>query len=283
MKKLFEIKEPIRKGDLVIYGCPLDDNSSFLRGASLAPPLMREAFFSPSANTCAENGMDLGKEDRLVDAGDIKFTEKLDKFKEIEKFTENILNAGAIPFCLGGDHSITYPIIKAVSGKFPEINILHLDAHPDLYDEFEGSRISHACPFARIMEEGLAGDLLQVGIRTMVPHQREQAERFGVRVIEARHFTSKTVCDLSGPIYLSLDMDVFDPAFAPGVSHHEPGGLSSREVLNFIQQIPVPVIGADIVEFNPTRDPSGITAMLAGKMMKEIIAQIITNDLMEKH
>ena len=283
MKNQFETKEHIRKGDLVIFGCPLDENSSFLTGASLAPTLIREAFFSPSANTCAENGMDLGKEDFLVDAGDIKFTEKTDKFKEIENFMENILNPGAIPFCLGGDHSITYPIIRAVSKKFPEINILHLDAHPDLYDEFEGSRRSHACPFARIMEEGLAGDLLQVGIRTMVPHQREQAERFGVRIIEARHFSVETVCDLSGPIYLSLDMDVFDPAFAPGVSHHEPGGLSSREVLNFIQNITVPIIGADIVEFNPTRDPSGITAMLAGKMLKEICAQIITNDLLNRH
>jgi agmatinase len=195
----------------------------------------------------------------------------------IEEFSLEILNAGGIPFCLGGDHSITYPLVKAAKRKYDRINLLHLDAHPDLYEEFEGNRFSHACPFARIMEENLVGELLQVGIRTLVPHQREQARRFGVRIIEARQFSSKSICDLSGPLYISLDMDVFDPAFAPGVSHYEPGGLSSREVLNFIQQINVPIIGADLVEYNPTRDPSGITAMLAGKLMKELFAQILQN------
>ena len=278
MRKLEKSQELIHNGDLALFGCPVDENSSFLTGPCLAPPLIRDAFHSPSANYCAENGMDLGKEERLVDAGDIRFKETGDKFTQIEEFAEKILEAGGIPFCLGGDHSITFPLIKAVSKKHPAINILHLDAHPDLYDEFEGNRFSHACPFARIMEEGLAGDLLQVGIRTLVPHQRAQAKRFGVRIIEARNFSVQTKCDLTGPIYISLDMDVFDPAFAPGVSHHEPGGLSSREVLNFIQRIDVPIIGADIVEFNPKRDPSGITAMLAGKLLKEILAQILENN-----
>jgi arginase family enzyme len=152
---------------------------------------------------------------------------------------------------------------------------LHLDAHPDLYDELEGNRYSHACPFARIMEEDLVVRLVQVGIRTMNPHQRAQAERFGVEVIEMRDWPPGPVFDFDGPVYLSLDLDVLDPAFAPGTSHHEPGGLSTREVLGLVQNLRAPIVGADIVELNPVRDPVGITAMAAAKLMKEVLALML--------
>ena len=87
---------------------------------------------------------------------------------------------------LGGDHAITYPILRAYGPHYPDLTILHIDAHPDLYDELEGDRLSHACPFARIMEAGLARRLVQVGVRTLNPHQRQQAERFGVKIFEMR-------------------------------------------------------------------------------------------------
>jgi arginase len=172
---------------------------------------------------------------------------------------------------LGGDHSVTYPIVKAVSKKYGRLNILHLDAHSDLYDQFEGNRFSHACPFARIMEEGLASRLVQVGIRTMNTHQREQADRFGVEVYEMKNLAAYQQVKFEGPVYISLDMDAIDPAYAPGVSHHEPGGLTSREVIAMLQNVKGRVVGADLVEFNPTRDASGITAMLAGKLFKELL------------
>src|ERR1017187_4286495 len=95
-----------------------------------------------------------------------------------------LIEAGKRPLSLGGDHSITYPIVKAFARRYPELTIFHFDAHPDLYDEFEGNRLSHACPFARIMEAGLAKRLVQMGIRTINRHQREQAQRFGVEVVE---------------------------------------------------------------------------------------------------
>nr|NIV28320.1 agmatinase [Anaerolineae bacterium] len=150
-----------------------------------------------------------------------------------------------------------------------------LDAHPDLYDEIEGNRYSHGCPFARIMEESLVTRLVQVGIRTMNPHQRAQAERFGVEVHEMRDWRPGTAFDFGGPVYLSLDLDVLDPAFAPGTSHHEPGGLSTREVLELIQNLRAPIVGADIVELNPKRDPLGITAMAAAKLLKEVVAGMV--------
>jgi agmatinase len=188
-----------------------------------------------------------------------------------------LLDCDVYVLSLGGDHAITYPILRAYGKKHNRLNILHLDAHPDLYDEFEGNRYSHACTFARIMEESSAR-LVQVGIRTMNPHQRLQAERFGVEVIEMREWQPELNVDFEGPLYLSLDMDVLDPAFAPGVSHHEPGGLSTRDVLQLIQSLRVPIVGADIVEFNPKRDPSGITAMAAAKFLKEIAAGMLESN-----
>jgi len=153
--------------------------------------------------------------------------------------------------------------------------ILQLDAHPDLYDELDGNRYSHACPFARIMEDELATRLVQVGIRTMTPHQREQAKRFGVEVVEMRNWHSGMAFRFEDPVYISLDMDCLDPAFAPGVSHHEPGGFSTRDVLEIIQGLRGNIVGADIVEFNPERDPGGVTAMVAAKFLKELLARML--------
>jgi arginase family enzyme len=125
------------------------------------------------------------------------------------------------------------------------------------------------------MEEGLVARMVQAGIRAMTPHQREQAERFGVEVITAQRWDQAAAIDFSGPVYLSLDMDVLDPAFAPGVSHHEPGGLSTRDVLDLIHALHAKLVGADIVEYNPKRDPVGITAMAAVKLLKEIAERLL--------
>jgi arginase family enzyme len=153
--------------------------------------------------------------------------------------------------------------------------VLHLDAHPDLYPEFEGDPYSHACPFARVVEEGLAERLVQVGIRTMNGAQQAQAERHDVEVIDMRAWTAGRRPDVRGPLYLSIDLDAFDPAFAPGVSHREPGGLATRDAIDLIQRLPGPIVGADIVELNPSRDPIGITAPLAAKLVKELAARML--------
>jgi arginase family enzyme len=125
------------------------------------------------------------------------------------------------------------------------------------------------------MEERLVRRLVQVGIRTLNPHQRQQAEKFGVEVIEMRSFSAFRVDQLSAPLYISLDLDALDPAFAPGVSHYEPGGLTTRQVLDLLQQAPGPIVGADIVEYNPIRDPQDITAMLASKFTKELLGRLL--------
>jgi len=266
----------LNKNSVSILGIPSDENSSFMRGAALAPAAIRKAFLSDSSNLCTENNINLGKLPQLSDLGDIEFSSEMNTLKKIEISILDLLNQQRKVLSLGGDHSITYPIIKAYASKYPRLNIVHLDAHPDLYDEFDGNRYSHACPFARIKEENLCDRLVQLGIRTMNPHQREQAKRFNVEVIEMRNWRPQLEINLDGPIYLSVDLDALDPAFAPGVSHPEAGGFSTREAVGIIQNLNPPVVGADIVEFNPSKDPSGITAVAAAKIMKEILACLIS-------
>jgi arginase len=273
-ERLFDTLKP---GMVTLAGFPRDENSSFMRGAALAPPRIREALFSGSSNLCAENGTDLGAEPRFRDIGDFEQGPDTAGFESIEKTVTLLLDRGVHVLSLGGDHAVTYPILRAYAVKYGDLDLLYLDAHPDLYDTYEGNRLSHACPAARIMEENLVRRLVQVGIRGMNPHQREQAERFGVEVMDMRSRRPDLDVNLEGPVYLSLDMDVLDPAFAPGVSHREPGGLSTREVIRLIQGLPGPLVGADIVEFNPKQDPAGITAVAAAKLLKEIAGKMIAS------
>jgi arginase len=193
---------------------------------------------------------------------------------EIEAGIARLLAGGRRPIALGGDHSVTYPVLRAVGAAHPGLTVLHVDAHPDLYAEFDGDRFSHACPFARVMEERLADQLVQVGIRTMNGHQRAQAERFGVEVIDMRAWAAGARPVVCGPVYVSIDVDALDPAFAPGVSHREPGGLTVREVLGLLQGLGGPIVGADVVEFNPSQDPIGLTAPVCAKLVKELASRM---------
>jgi agmatinase len=247
-----------------------------MRGASEAPALIRAALASPSSNLWTESLRDLEQHAGVHDAGDVSFPDGPGARDKIESKIVELLDRGFRPLSLGGDHSVTYPILRAFRGRHPSLTILHLDAHPDLYDEFENDRYSHACPFARIMEEGLATRLVQVGIRTMNAHQRAQADRFGVEVHEMRAWRDGTPLSIGqGPLYVSIDLDVLDPAFAPGISHHEPGGMSVRQVLQIVQSLPTSIVGADVVEYNPRRDLHDVTAMVARKLVKELLDRML--------
>jgi agmatinase len=263
------------KATPTLIGIPFDAQSSYLRGAAGAPPLIRDAFHCEASNTWAETGVDIGIPGAFSDAGDLKIPEDNLAFELIEKCIEELLDKGQRPVSLGGDHSITYPIVRAFGKRISDLTIVHFDAHGDLYDEFEGNKYSHACPFARIMEEGCAKRLIQVGIRTNNAHQRAQAARFGVEVIEMRNLPAQERLKLIGPIYISFDVDVLDPAFAPGISHREPGGMSVREAISHLHAIAGTIVGADLVEYNPTQDVSGLTATACGKLLKEILGKMI--------
>lgn len=255
-----------------LTGLPTDSHSSFLRGAAKAPKAIREALRSPSSHMTASNGLDLS--DIIRDLGDAPIADDAVDYHRIVEAARTAFEAGPAVF-LGGDHMVTHPILAGYAeAKRPPPQVVHIDAHPDLYADFEGDPLSHASPFARILEKGLAAALTQLGIRTMNAHLRDQAGKYGVRVFSpADHAAALTLLP-HAPTYISIDLDGLDPAFAPGVSHHEPGGLTTREVLDVIWKAPGPVIGGDIVELNPDRDVNGMTATLAAKLLKELTARI---------
>ena len=255
---------------IALQGIPFDENSTFQKGPKQAPPLIRRALHSGSMNLTAENGKVIDDK-HVFDHGD----EEIKNYGEIEKLTSKLLKSHTKVLTLGGDHSITYPLVKAYKTKYQELDILHFDAHSDLYHEYEGNQVSHACPFARIMELGIVNRLVQVGIRTQNKHLDAQAKKFNVEIISMKDFDKQLKLKFEKPLYISLDMDVFDPACAPGVSHHEPGGMTSRQVIDLVQQLEADVVGADIVEYNPDRDIKGMTAYLAAKMLKEIASKMI--------
>ena len=229
-----------------LLGLPTDSHSSFLRGSAKAPSAIRAALRSAHAHMTATNGLDMDLV--LADLGDAPLREDEDDFKRMVEAAAAAFRHGPA-VVLGGDHAVTYPVLAgmAAAGRSPP-RIVHIDAHSDLYDDFEGDPLSHASPFARIMERGLAADLTQLAA--------------GLAALP------------TGPTYISIDLDGLDPAYAPGVSHHEPGGLTTREVLDVIWKTPGPVIGGDVVELNPDRDLNGMTATLAAKLLKELAARI---------
>lgn len=262
-------------GTPTLIGIPYDASSSYLRGAARAPARIREALRSPSSNSWSERLVDTGAPGLLVDTGDVRFVDGRDPRDTVTTVIRRVLEDGGRPVSLGGDHSVTLPILRAVRPHVPKLTILHVDAHPDLYDSFDGDPFSHACPFARILEEGLADRLVQAGIRTMNGHQLDQVRRFGVDVVDMLSWDAGRRPVVEGPVYVTIDIDGIDPAFAPGVSHPEPGGLSVRDVIRLIEGVRGNVVGADVVEYNPTRDVGDATAFVCAKLVKELVASMM--------
>ncbi|BCG95769.1 agmatinase [Mesorhizobium sp. 131-2-1] len=256
-----------------LLGIPHDENSSWLRGAAEAPALIRRELQSDAYSSWSETGFDLS--DRFIDHGDIDFTQPGDPWERIENEVGRALDAGYPLISLGGDHAISWPVLRAARRRNPSLTILHIDAHPDIYHAYDDNPRSHTSPFARIMEERLADRLIQIGLRTVNDHHRGQFKRFGVEVVEMWHFKEGLQLDLKTPVYVSMDIDALDPAFAPGISHREPGGFTTRQVIGLIQSIDQPIVAADVVEYNPRQDLSNQTALVAAKLVKEIAGMML--------
>ncbi len=262
---------------IILTGICYDKNSSYLKGPAQAPAIIREMESGGSANAWSENGYHIDRNGFYTDVGDLNIEQLLpaDAFASIQIHLEELLTNQHKILTLGGDHSISFPVIDSFTNHYQNLHVLHFDAHTDLYENFEDNPYSHASPFARLLEQGKLASLTQVGIRTLNGHQRNQAQRYGVNMIEMKDFNPSQILSLTAPLYISLDMDVLDPAFAPGVSHHEPGGMSVRDLIHVIQQIDADVVGCDIVEYNPLRDWNGQTAMVAYKLMKELMVKML--------
>lgn len=260
--------------ELVFLGLADDTQSSYLAGCAEAPAAMRRAYDGNCFNSTSESGVDL--EASVSDLGDSRPADTWEESARVYRSRlEAIFDAGRIPFVAGGDHAVTIPVLEALAVLEDPVHVIQIDAHPDLYPDYGGNRFSHACTGARALEMDHVATLTQLGIRTMNEAQSPYVERYPDRLIiheasdlpgelpELEHIPEDAL------VYITIDLDGFDPAFAPGVSHPVPGGLTSRQVLDFIQAGHWALAGMDVVEVNPSRDVNDQTAILAARLLHE--------------
>lgn len=272
--------------NIALLGVCEDRNGSYCAGPAKAPDAIRLALKCDASNSWSEMGIEVAP--YLQDYGNV-FPESSTLssiFDATHPVLESIHGDKRIPFIFGGDHSITSAVTRSISSLRDEkFFIIHFDAHPDAYENFENNPHSHASPFCRILEAGnICSGLLSIGIRTMNAVQQNTINKYGVNILQARDHPVDinkmkeyyaSVIPPQASIYVSIDIDVLDPAFAPGVSHREPGGLSTRQLINAIQAIPGSIIGADLMEYNPDRDVDGMTATVAAKIVKEMTGRML--------
>ncbi len=290
MKAWREISTEKREdADVCIMGITFDGAASVGKGAAMGPEQIRKCSeVLPPANQTGE----FFKELKVYDAGDVPFTlDWREYYKKVEEKALELLNSGKFCIFLGGDHSVTIPLGKALAAHYKgkKLGVIHFDSHPDLCDEYEGSRWSHACPLRRVLEDAVShGDLAQVGIRSYEEEETKiHAEHPELMVIRACEIfregyeaaADKLVNKFSGydAVYITLDIDVLDPAFAPGTGTPEAGGLSSRELMYIVNRLmeEVPVAAMDIVEVAPSLDTENqITSWAAVKVIYEVFAKL---------
>jgi len=265
-----------KKPNLYILGIPWDNSSSFRRGCAEGPRAIREATSEELYNSFNEDLVNLAEHWSYKDLGDIR----VDTFEELVEKVNTIVREhynGELFLFLGGDHSITYATFKAIKeASGDDFGLIYFDAHPDMYPEYEGDKYSHACTVRRLIEEGwVKGEnVVQIGVRAPTREQVEFAKEHGVKIISASEIYCSPVIQVPfEKAYLSFDMDVLDPAFAPGVGNPEPGGLSTRELVEVIKSLNVEIIAFDIVELNPKYDYKGISAFAAAKIIREVLGK----------
>jgi len=265
--------------DFIIFGVPYDKTSSFRPGAKLGPKKIREASWNFETFNI-QTGFDL-KDIKFHDYGDLDVENDSPDLmvKKIKEFTSKIISKNKIPIAIGGEHSITSGIIKA----FPKNTaVLSLDAHMDFRDEYENNKYNHACVIRRIADHVDIKNIAVLGIRSAEKEEFLQAKNKGLFFIDSFKIKDegldtaleKTKKHLKGKnLYFTLDIDVIDPAFAPGTSTPEPFGLTPLEVIEIIKSFSSQIIGFDIVEVCPPYD-NGETALLAAKLIRRFIEEI---------
>jgi guanidinopropionase len=274
--------------DVAILGIPFDGGVSFRSGARFGPKEVRNNSllirpYNPVLKTSPFRRL------RIADCGDVDTNpmDILDTYGRVEAAVGGILTAGALPACVGGDHSLTLPIMRAVAKARGPVALVHFDSHQDMWEEYFGNRYFHGTPFRRAHEEGLFDGkaAVQFGIRGPVYDEDDFAfgERHGVTVVRAEAIhrdgvdaALRRLDRVRGrPVYVSFDIDSVDPAFAPGTGTPEVGGLTSAQALALVRGLAgLDIIGFDVVEVSPPYDQSGITSMLAANVLFELLSVI---------
>ncbi len=266
----------LRKAQLILVGVPYDGTSTFRPGSRFAPNAIREASFGIESYSPYQD-RDLA-EIRFFDIGDIplSYSDLKLNLKIIESFIFKIIFKGRKTICLGGEHTISYAIIKAYKKKYKELAVLHLDAHGDLSDSFRGERYSHATVMRRVAELVGFENLYQLGIRSLLRKDRMLPERDKKMCLYNLEKANGYINEIGDkPTYVSIDLDILDPSILPGTGTPEPGGIQFGELINFIQLLKNKrVVGADVVELSPHYDQSGISSITAATVVRELLLSI---------
>ncbi len=276
--KVFIMSRPtFEDADVILYGMPMDWTVSFRPGSRFGPNRIREASlgleeYSPYMDKHLE-------EVNYFDAGDIPlpFGNPQRSLDMIQDYVKKILDLGKFPLGMGGEHLVTVPIIKAVYEKYPNMALIHIDAHADLREEYEGEELSHSTPVRKACDLIGPNNVYSFGIRSGMREEFQFAKESGMHMskFEVAEPLKEILPTLAGrPVYVTIDIDVLDPAYAPGTGTAEAGGISSKELLQAIQYIAqsdVTVIGADLVEVAPVYDPTEKTPIAASKFIREML------------
>ena len=271
--------------DIALVGVPFDGGTTYRAGARLGPRHIRvqSALIRPYHPNLKVNPFD---RHRIADYGDIAVNPLSiqDSFQSIEAAIDELLAHGVRPVCVGGDHSITLPILRALARRYQPLSVIHLDSHPDTWDEYFGSKYSHGTPFRRAIEEGLIDPsrMLQVGLRGQVYGEEDFdfARSKGIEFMSTEEIFERGIPWVverfqrfrGTPCYLTFDIDVVDPAFAPGTGTPQIGGPSSREIVALVRGLlGIQFAGADLVEVSPPYDSAEITSLLAANLLFEFL------------
>ena len=272
--------KPYREADTVLFGAPYDSTTSFRPGTRFGPSAMRQESFGIETYSPAQD-KDLVDDTKVFDSGDLElpFGAPEPALKIIEERTARILEDGKRPFLLGGEHLVTLGAFRAVQKKYPNIVIIHFDAHADLREDYLGNPLSHACVLRRCHDLVGDGRIFQFGIRSGT---REEFAFMKSGHVTTEPFTSATLAKVvksipkKTPLYLTIDMDVLDPSEFPGTGTQEAGGFRYPQLVEDVRLIGsrLNVVALDNVELNPGLDPTGRSTALACKFLRECLMSL---------
>ena len=266
------------EASIVLYGAPFDSTTSFRPGARFGPAAMRHESFGLETYSPYQDRdlMDI----RVFDSGDLElcFGSSEMALADIQKRAEEILEADKFPLLLGGEHLVTLAAVRAVAAKYPDLHIIHFDAHADLRDDYLGARLSHACVLRRCHDLLGDGRIHQFCIRSGEREEFRFAAQhtdFHPLSFDGLEETVRELKEKNVPIYFTIDLDCLDPAAFPGTGTPEAGGVTFLELLEAIRMVAqANVVGADVNELAPMLDASGVSTATACKVLRELLLAI---------
>lgn len=269
------------EAEVVYFGAPYDGTASFKKGSVNGPGDIRRDSFGLETYSPYQN-LDLETDSSVIDVGDLEFSSQSPEIvvKEIQDFTERIIRDGKIPFMVGGEHLVSYPAISSLSKVYPDLHIIHLDAHMDLREDYLGNPLSHATVMRRVYDLLGRHRIHQFGIRSGTREEFQfSKENCFTTLYSLEGMESLYERIGSTPVYVTIDLDVLDPGIFPGTGTQEPGGISFKELLYGLHSLKsLHIVGADVVELAPNLDASGVSTSCACKVIRELALEISTKN-----